>query len=321
MGADGGNEKTSLISAWWGIIGSSMGKAFCHPIDTIKARLQVVSGTTYKQGQGSVILNAAKDVIKNDGVAGLYKGLPITIIGGIPGAFLYFGSYEFWKKHTLQFEFLQRHSFISYLSAGMFAETVAWIVFVPVDVLKERLQVQSKLKSYHYTSDINAFSQVLKTEGIRGLYKAYPATVLSFGPFSALYFMFYEQLKGLVVKNDAHTYLSKVKEKSHVQIGFFQSMFLSMIAGASASFLTNPLDMVKLRLQVSRGWTANDPHVKPTFQYRHLADGLIQIVKTEGVKALFNGSLARIWFHFPNVAISMSVIETTKPMMESLLNN
>ena len=39
-------------------------------------------------------------------------------------------------------------------------------------------------------------------EGIRGLYKAYGATVLSYGPFSAFYFFFYETFKGFFVKND-----------------------------------------------------------------------------------------------------------------------
>lgn len=72
---------------------------------------------------------------------------------------------------------------------------------------------------YKYNSDVNAFKQVLQTEGLRGLYKAYPATVFSFGPFSALYFLFYEKLKGLVVQNDPNTYLQKVKESSHVSIG------------------------------------------------------------------------------------------------------
>ena len=32
-------------------------------------------------------------------------------------------------------------------------------------------------------------------EGLSGLYKGYGATVLSFGPFSGLYFMFYEKIK------------------------------------------------------------------------------------------------------------------------------
>ena len=74
----------------------------------------------------------------------------------------------------------------------MFAETIACMIFVPVDVVKERRQVQSTLKNYHYASDLDAIRKIRATEGIRGLYRAYGATVMSFGPFSALYFMFYE---------------------------------------------------------------------------------------------------------------------------------
>jgi hypothetical protein len=312
-------DRASLVSAISGIIGSTCGKAFSHPIDTVKARLQVTSGATLNKGQGSVILNVANDVIKSEGVRGLYRGLPTALIGGIPGAFMYFGAYEFWKNHTLKIEYFKNHSFISYLTAGIFAETCACMVFVPTDVLKERLQVQTKLKMYEYKGDLNALVQVLKTEGFRGIYKAYPATVFSFGPFSALYFTFYEKLKGLFVDNEASTYLSKVKEKSHVQIGFFQSMFWSMIAGAGASFITNPLDMVKLRLQVQRGTKASSGMDANPFVYKHMLDGLIQITKNEGPLALWNGSIARVWTHFPTVAIAMSVIEATKPYVEKAL--
>ena len=84
----------------------------------------------------------------------------------------------------------------------MYAEAVACILFVPVDVIKERRQVQSTLKAYEYKSDFDAIKQISRTEGVRGLYKAYAATVLSFGPFSALYFMFFEHAKGLIVNND-----------------------------------------------------------------------------------------------------------------------
>jgi len=74
----------------------------------------------------------------------------------------------------------------------MFAETIACMMFVPIDVIKERRQVQSDLKTFNYKSDLDAIKQIAKVEGVRGMYKAYGATVLSFGPFSALYFMFYE---------------------------------------------------------------------------------------------------------------------------------
>jgi len=125
-----GNDKKSgdnaaLVSAICGIIGSTIGKAFSHPIDTVKARLQVIEGTTVNQSKGSMIINTAQEVLKNEGVKGLYKGLPTALIGGVPASFLYFGSYEFWKGHTLGIQFFKDHSFISYLSAGIFAETIA----------------------------------------------------------------------------------------------------------------------------------------------------------------------------------------------------
>ena len=52
---------------------------------------------------------------------------------------------------------------------------------------------------------------------------------MSFGPFSALYFMFYETFKGFFVANDAQAYLKRMNRKteedikaSHKQdIGFF----------------------------------------------------------------------------------------------------
>ena len=129
---------------------------------------------------------------------------------------------------------------------------------MPIDVIKERRQVQADLGKYHYENDLDAIKQIKKTEGIRGLYRAYFATVFSFGPFSALYFLFYENAKGFIVKNDPKTYLKKAnregeegKKAAETQdIGFFQSMACSMFAGGLASVMTNPLDMAKLRIQV-----------------------------------------------------------------------
>ena len=66
------------------------------------------------------------------------------------------------------------------------------------------------MNKYYYKNDIDAIKQIKNTEGLRGLYRAYGATVMSFGPFSAFYFLFYENLKGLLVLNDPETYLKKV---------------------------------------------------------------------------------------------------------------
>lgn len=128
------------------------------------------------------------------------------------------------------------------------------MIFVPVDVIKERRQVQANLKLYEYTSDLGAIRSILNTEGVRGLYRAYGATVASFGPFSALYFTFYEYLKGFFISNDAQSYLKRTESGASMKqdISFAQAMLCSMVAGACASTITNPLDMAKLRMQVMR---------------------------------------------------------------------
>lgn len=71
----------------------------------------------------------------------MYRGFGIHVGGSIPAGGLYYGSYEFFKKNTLKNEFLQQHAFLAYLMGGIFAETISCIIFVPVDVIKERRQV------------------------------------------------------------------------------------------------------------------------------------------------------------------------------------
>lgn len=76
---------------------------------------------------------------------------------------------------------------------------------------------------------------------------------MSFGPFSALYFMIYEHAKGLIVNNDPQQYIKKIKavdKQSKIAAGkaeltFGQSMLCGMWAGALAGTITNPLDMGK----------------------------------------------------------------------------
>ena len=65
--------------------------------------------------------------------------------------------------------------------------------------------------TFKYRNDIDAIRQILKTEGSRGLYRAYGATVMSFGPFSALYFLFYEKFKEKAVSFTTDDYLKKMR--------------------------------------------------------------------------------------------------------------
>ena len=141
---------------------------------------------------------------------------------------------------------------------------------------------------------------------------------------SAFYFMFYEYFKGFFVRNDAKTYIQRVKKEDieklkelKLDISFKESMLCSALAGALASLITNPLDLVKLRMQVQR---ASESYRPDKAVYRNLVQGLVLISKTEGIFGLYKGSLARALYHTPTTAISMSILEFMKPLIRKTLH-
>ena len=107
------------------------------------------------------------------------------------------------------------------------------------------MQVQSSLQqldsNQRYNSSWDAANKILRNEGWSGIYRGYGATLLSYSPFSALYFLLYEQTKKIAKLNQA---------ESQQEITFNNSLICSAFAGAVASYVTSPLDMAKLRLQV-----------------------------------------------------------------------
>ena len=90
-------------------------------------------------------------------------------------------------------------------------------------------------------------------------------------------------------------------------------MVCAMAAGALSSLATNPLDMAKLRMQVMRAGKTGGGAKQSEQYYRHMLDGVYKIYRDEGAKALLAGSWARILFHVPNVAITMSLVEMLRP--------
>jgi len=185
----------------------------------------------------------------------------------------------------------------------MLAETIACVIYVPVDVVKERRQVGQYINSY------DAFNKILKTEGVSGIYKGYAATLASFGPFSALYFMFYERMKHMtrqhLYRGDSANTLSLDK----MEIPFSYVVASSCTAGAVASFLTSPLDMAKLRLQIQRGKLANQGN-KEQLTYRGVVDCLQYAYRDGGIHGLFRGAWARVIHFAPATTITMTCYES-----------
>lgn len=66
-----------------------IGRTICHPIDTLKSRLQSLEYSSYNS-----ISQILKSTFHEEGWKGLYRGYGIVTFGGIPGVCIYLTSYE-----------------------------------------------------------------------------------------------------------------------------------------------------------------------------------------------------------------------------------
>ena len=82
-------------------------------------------------------------------------------------------------------------------------------------------------------------------------------------------------------------------------------MVNTFLAAAGASIATNPIDVVKTRLQVAG---ANES----LFQYNGIVDCFVKLLKAEGPLALFAGATGRFMYLGPGFAIWLPTYDLLK---------
>lgn len=121
----------------YNVLGSAsagiVSRILTHPLDTAKARLQAPA-SVYKGP-----MDALWRTFRTEGVRGLYRGFGAILVGGTPGTMVYLCSYEFFKERLGTWSGISQGSdgdFVLHFTCGMLAETIACIIYVPVDVGK-----------------------------------------------------------------------------------------------------------------------------------------------------------------------------------------
>lgn len=213
-----------------------------HSLDTVKTRQQ---GDPNFPPKYTSMGSSYATIFRQEGFfRGLYGGVTPAFLGSFPGTVIFFGVYEFTKRHMLDYGI---NANIAYLSGGFFADLAASIVYVPSEVLKTRMQLQGRYNNPHFHSGYNyrgttdAFRTIVRQEGYAALFHGYKATIFRDLPFSALQFAFYEQEQAL-----AKQWVGKR------DIGLGLEILTAATAGGMAGVMTCPLDVVKTRIQTQQ---------------------------------------------------------------------
>jgi len=152
------------------MLGGLLTGAFCkfvgHPIDTIKAQIQVSTSTiNFQKSLKNNLFSVGYRIVSSQGIKGLYPGVGISVTLGAPATMIYFGIFEK-AKYAIRNKLNWKNEMAISFWAAICAEIGSCVLWLPIDVIKERLQVQHVLKTYHYENAIDAAIQISRKEGI-----------------------------------------------------------------------------------------------------------------------------------------------------------
>lgn len=137
-------------------------------------------------------------------------------------------------------------------AAGAIAGFSTVTVLHPLDVVRTRFQVSNGRGCSYlplYKNTVHAIYSIARMEGLRGLYAGFYPSVFGSTVSWGLYFFFYSRAKDRYIKGSDH------------QLGPGYHLVAAAEAGALVCVLTNPIWLVKTRLQLQTPFTQNHPYV------------------------------------------------------------
>ncbi|KAL4955005.1 mitochondrial carrier domain-containing protein [Aspergillus filifer] len=310
MSAKGGNGKKPASPAVNLIAGGGAGMMealVCHPLDTIKVRMQLSRRATAPGAKPRGFVRTGVEIVKKETALGLYKGLGAVLGGIIPKMAIRFTSYESYKQMLADKNtgtVTSKATFLAGLAAGV---TEAVAVVNPMEVVKIRLQAQhhslaDPLDTPKYRSAPHALFTVIKEEGFSALYRGVSLTALRQGTNQAANFTAYTELKAFLQRAQP--------EYSNTQLPSYQTTVIGLISGAVGPFSNAPIDTIKTRLQKTRA----EPGQSAVSRIMVIAKDMF---KQEGTRAFYKGITPRVMRVAPGQAVTFTVYEYLKGKLES----
>lgn len=271
-------------------------RATVYPATLIRTRLQVQKGKSLYNGT----FDAFFKILRAEGMRGLYRGFMVNTFTLISGQ-AYITTYELVRKYVSNYS---NDNTVKSLVAGGAASLVAQTITVPIDVISQQLMMQGqgkhltrfrvKLKTESdgktkmaFGQTRNMIAQIFAADGFRGFYRGYVASLLTYIPNSAVWWPFYhfyaEQLSKMAPSDCPHLLLQAMA---------------GPLAAATASTVTNPMDVVRARVQVE-GRTS-------------VIQTLRHLLAEEGFWGMTKGLSARIISSIPTAIVMVVGYETLK---------
>ncbi|CAD6187919.1 unnamed protein product [Caenorhabditis auriculariae] len=178
------SNMTPLENAFSGSLAAVFAAAVLCPTELVKCRLQAAREMKQKCTPASV----CRDMYREKGLRGFFVGMTPTLAREVPGYFCFFGAYET-CRYLLASEDQSKEEIGLFKTAlsGSVGGMALWTSIFPADVVKSRMQVSGG------GSFGRIIVEIVRNEGLRGLYKGLLPTNIRTCFASGCLFVAYEE--------------------------------------------------------------------------------------------------------------------------------
>ena len=255
-----------------GGISGTISNVAVFPIELVKTKIQNACSAEDKLKFRNC-QSAVRVLTEQKGIAGLWEGVTPVLLGSAPESAIQLAVHSFLVTQLALTASESSMSLQDQMLAGAVAGAATLVVTNPMEVLR----------LYALQCEGASIAKSVRELGLSGLFSGSTATLLRDVPFAALYFTLYGQIKTAVGPG-----LTDQAWLSHLIAGIG--------AGAFASYVTTPLDLLKTRVQsrVGQGSSMRSIPLPRPGKQRRLAAAFATDEDLSSVEPSAAAELARI---------------------------
>ncbi|KAL1919675.1 uncharacterized protein VTP21DRAFT_1606 [Calcarisporiella thermophila] len=318
------SQLTGTEIALCGATAGVVSRLVIAPLDVLKIRLQL---QTHRNGidlafakrlRGEIdtrkyrgIIHGLRVIVREEGIRALWKGNLCALYLYLSYGAIQFSSYK--GIESLLDQFSEKHISISptvkSFLCGAMAGSIATAGTYPFDLLRTRFAMQGERKVY--AGMMQAFKEIYKHEGIGGFYRGVVPSIIQIMPYMGLMFGSYDAFKR------GFLWL----ERNNMWPESFHSMedaTCGALSGLISKLGVFPVDVIRKRLQIQGPTRSN--YILPNLpRYsKSMIRCMRQIVRREGVLALYKGVTPGLIKAVPTSAVTFAVFGAMKNLLEAV---
>uniref|UniRef100_A0A1D1Y6Z4 Calcium-binding mitochondrial carrier protein SCaMC-1 n=1 Tax=Anthurium amnicola TaxID=1678845 RepID=A0A1D1Y6Z4_9ARAE len=258
------------------------------PLDRLKVALQVQTTKAH-------IIPAIKDIWKEGGLLGFFRGNGLNVMKVAPESAIKFYTFEMLKDVIVNFKGEDKSDIgaSGRLIAGGLAGAVAQTAIYPMDLIKTRLQTFA-CKNGRAPNVGKLSKDIWVQEGPRAFYRGLIPSLLGMIPYAGIDLAAYETLKDF-----SRTYVLKDSEPGPlVQLG------CGTVSGALGATCVYPLQVIRTRMQAQPTNT--------NAAYGGMMDCFWRTYRNEGFSGFYKGIFPNLLKVVPAASITYLVYENMK---------